>query len=262
MPGYSYNTQGYKVLDSTILNILQKYRNQLNFQNMGGCKILPNYILRDYSIIVNHKKIYRICKENGLLLPKRKKNKKRNKRICENRKINAPKQLWQFDIKYGYVHGENKHFFLLAIIDVFSKKIINYHIGYSCKAVHLKVTFEEALLKESPDLSELVIRSDNGTQMTSNMFRKYVDEMGLEHEFTPIRCPNKNAYVESFFSIYETQFLQVRYFENFEDAFSQTVDYIDFYNNQRLHQSILKLPPSEFLEKFYQNQMPKIEVKA
>jgi hypothetical protein len=53
--------------------------------------------------------------------------------------------LWQFDIKTGYVHGENKHFYFLAIIDVFNKEIKNYHLGYNCKAKDLKFAVEQAI---------------------------------------------------------------------------------------------------------------------
>ena len=48
-----------------------------------------------------------------------------------------------------------------------------------------------------------MIRSDNETQMTSHQFRKYVEELGIHHEFIPFSCPEKNAYVEAFFSLYE-----------------------------------------------------------
>lgn len=55
--------------------------------------------------------------------------------------------------------------------------------------------------------------------MTSNQFNHYITTVGLEHEFIPVRTPNKNAFIESFFSIYETQFLQVRYFNSLKEAY-------------------------------------------
>jgi len=205
---------------------------------------------RDYNFYINHKKIYRLCLENNILLPKNKKKLKYNKKISENRKITAPNMLWQFDIKSGYIHGENKHFYLLGIIDIFNKKLINYHIGYSCKASDLKFTFLEAIKLLKPNLEQLVIRSDNGPQMTSNQFNDYVTSIGLDHEFIPVRTPNKNAFIESFFSIYEIQFLQVRYFRNLKDVYIETEEFINFYNNERLHGSLGYIPPSEFDKNF------------
>jgi len=87
---------------------------------------------------VNHKKIYRLCKENQLLL-KRKKKIKQIKKLASNQIVTGPNQLWQFDIKYGYIHGENRHFYFLAFVDVFTKKVMGYHLGHFCKASDLKL---------------------------------------------------------------------------------------------------------------------------
>ena len=217
---------------------------------------------RDYNFFINHKKIYRLCKENKLLLPKNTKKLKYNRKVSQNRKIIKPNQMWQFDIKTGYVHGENKHFYFLAIKDVFNKNIVGSHLGYHCKARDLKVTVEQAIQKLNPDLSELVLRSDNGPQMTSNQFYKYINNIGLEHEFIPVRTPNKNAFIESFFSIYETQFLQVRYFETLKDAYEQTEEFIKFYNTERLHGSLKHQTPAEFNDLFNKGEIKNMVVNC
>lgn len=214
---------------------------------------------RDHNFFINHKKIYRLCKENKILLPKNKKKFNFNRKLSQNRKIDRPNKLWQFDIKTGYIQGENKHFYLLGIIDVFSRELKGYHIGLNCKAKDLKFAINEAINKHCPNLAELAIRSDNGPQMTSNQFYNYVNEIGLEHEFIPIRTPNKNAFIESFFSIYETQFLQVRYFENFKQAYQQTYNFITFYNEERIHSSLNYQSPKEFSALFKKGEV-KIEL--
>jgi len=235
VPGYTVNRDGTIVLDNSIVALLKSYREQIEYRNAAGVKVLMHLLRRDYGFYINHKKIYRLCRENGILLPKNKKKLKVNRRISQNRKINKPNMLWQFDIKTGYVHGENKHFYFLAIIDVFNKEIKNYHLGYNCKSKDLKFAVEQAIAIHKPNISELTLRSDNGPQMTSNQFFEYVSSIHLEHEFIPVRTPNKNAFIESFFSIYETQFLQVRYFNNFKDVYKQTNEFVEFYNNERLH---------------------------
>ena len=170
--------------------------------------------------------------------------------------------MWQFDIKTGYVHGENKHFYFLAIKDVFNKNIVGSHLGYHCKARDLKVTVEQAIQKLNPDLRELVLRSDNGPQMTSNQFYNYINDIVLEHEFIPVRTPNKNSFIESFFSIYETQFLQVRYFECLKDAYVQTEEFINFYNDERLHGSLKYKTPKEFNELFNRGEIKNMVVNC
>jgi transposase InsO family protein len=97
---------------------------------------------------------------------------------------------------------------------------------------------------------ELIIRSDNGPQMRSNEFHKYLEKLEhrLAHEFIPVQTPNKNAHVESFFSILEAEFIQVRYFKTFAEAYSQTHAWVKFYNTSRIHGSLGMRAPAEVLE--------------
>ena len=255
IPGYSINPDGTLIPDNTIINVLKRMREMPEFSNGGGYHKLVHYLERDYNIFVNHKKLYRICSENHFLLPRKKKNKRHGKKISENRIINGPNQLWQFDIKYGYIHGENRFFFLMAFIDVFYKKVIDFHVGLHCKASDIQVTLDLALEKSGAETSNLVIRSDNGPQMTSYMFRKHIDEINIEHEFTPCQTPNKNAFIESFFSIIEVEFLQVNYFNSFAEAYKKIIWFIDFYNTYRLHGSLKNRSPEEFKNDWTDNKV-------
>lgn len=249
-PGYSLNLQGRQISDFIILEILKSYREKKEFQNWGGCKVLSRYLLRDHSLRVNAKKVYRLCREGNLLLPRHKKKRRKYGKICINRNINGLNQLWEFDIKQGLIHGENRAFYFLVFLDIFSKEVVGYHLGLTCRAIHLKMALNEALRRQGIGKdNRLVIRSDNGTQMTSHQFRKHVEELGIHHEFTPFSCPEKNAYVEAFFSLYEVELLQTRYFRTFRGVVEETLDFIDFYNKRRLHGSLFHLPPLEFKEK-------------
>ena len=67
----------------------------------------------------------------------------------------------------------------------------------------------------------------------------------MSHEFIPFQTPNKNAHIESFFSILELEFLSVTYFNNFEEAYEKTHNFIRFYNEERIHGSIGDIPPAE-----------------
>ena len=176
IPGYTVNPDRTVVMDVSVVDAIKSYREKPEFMNGGGYHKLKYYLRRDFNYFINHKKLYRLCKKHKLLLPTNKKKIRENKKICVNREVYKPNQLWEFDIKYGYVHGENRHFYILAFVDVFSRKLMDYHVGLSCKAVDLKFTFEQTLEKENIRGDNLVIRSDNGPQMTSNMFKKFIDE--------------------------------------------------------------------------------------
>ncbi len=86
--------------------------------------------------------------------------------------------------------------------------------------------------------------------MSSHQFKAYVDSMEMTHEFTPIRCPDKNAFVESFFSIFEIEFLQVRYFLSMKEVHRQVREWLDWYNTRRLHGSLKYNSPEMFIKKF------------
>lgn len=137
--------------------------------------------------------------------------------MSQNRSVTAENQVWEFDIKYGYLHGEKRFFFLLAFIDVFSREIKGYHVGRHCKATDLLSVFKVALIEQGiTDDMNLVIRSDNGPQTRSKLLEEHLTSLPAEHEFIPLRNPNKNAHIESFFSIYDLH-LQEQYFWSLKD---------------------------------------------
>lgn len=249
VPGYSINFDGTIIPDELIVDALESYRNRIEFANAGGCKKLSSYLLRDYNYRVNHKKVYRLCKENKLLLSKKKKQKQRKSRISQNQTITEPFQMWQLDLKYGFIHGENRFFFIMPIIDIYTRLIVDYYVGLKCRGKDLAFTLANALKKFNiPENKQLVVRSDNGPQMTSKVFIKKVESFGEEkviHELIPVRTPNKNAHIEAFNSILELEFLQPRYFNSYSQAYEETVGFIDFYNNQRIHGSLGNKTPGQ-----------------
>lgn len=262
-PGYTLNRDGVIVPDPTLLALIRSYRQKPEFLAGGGNKKLMHYLRRDYGFYVNHKKIARICRENGLSLPCRKKTKVSTWReVSRNRIITQPNELWEFDIKYGYVHEEKRFFFVLAFLDVFTRKVVGFYIGRRCQGGDLSYTLDEALKKE--EVGEegcLVIRSDNGPQMSSRVFHEYLKklEMKLMHEFIPPATPNKNAHVESFFSILEIEFIRTRYFRTFAKAYEQTTKFIHFYNETRVHGSLGYRTPIEVMERFKRGEEVKLK---
>jgi putative transposase len=251
IPGFSYDKYANKILDEEIVNKMLQIRNEKHTIVAGGYKKIKHYLCRRFGYIVNYKKVYRLCKENNLCLPKQH-NKKPRRHISINRLVTRPNQVWEFDIKYGYIHGENRFFYILVYIDVFSRMIMHFHIGLQCKAKNLAATFSTALRKHNIDPNDnLVIRSDNGPQMSSKQFYKYLItevQHKVEHEFIPCATPNKNAHVESFYSIVESEFIYPNYFTSFKDVYYKFVDFINFYCKERVHGSLRYHTPDEIIK--------------
>jgi putative transposase len=83
-------------------------------------------------------------------------------------------------------------------------------------------TFSETVAptRLSPE-HQLVIRSDNGPQMSVRFFYEHLKKVDikLSHEFIPPNTPNKNTHLESSFSLLEIEFFQTRYFNSLEEAY-------------------------------------------
>jgi len=172
------------------------------------------------------------------------------KKVANNRVVNGSNQLWQMDIKYGYVAGKRQHFYLASIIDVFDRSIVAYHRGKACNTNDILKTVQKALLKRDVrGLSDrLVIRTDNGPQFISKAFYAYCEQAGIEHERIPNQTPNKNAYIESFHSILERECYLRNCFETYEEAFTEVDRYLRYYNNDRIHGSLEDWPPNTYLK--------------
>lgn len=258
IPGFSYTKLGGIVLDKAIVAAINEIRGREFFINAGGYIKLRYYLFNFYGYIVNKKKVYRLCTENNLLLARKRKNRRKRQISC-NRAVTKPNQVWEFDIKYGYIHGENRFFYICVYIDVFSRKIIHYHIGLRCTAKNLISSFSTALKKADIDIYDgLVIRSDNGPQMASKAFYNHLAGIAhnIEHEFIPCATPNKNAHVESFYSIVELEFMSVYYFNSFKDAYVKFNDFVEHYNNTRVHSGIRYHTPNKIIELYDSGNLP------
>ncbi|MCR2043155.1 hypothetical protein [Anaerosalibacter massiliensis] len=64
-----------------------------------------------------------------------------------NREITTSNSLWEVDVKYGYIHGEDRFFYIASFLDVYDRNIVEYHMGLSCKTEDIIVTLKRVLMK-------------------------------------------------------------------------------------------------------------------
>lgn len=96
--------------------------------------------------------------------------------------------------------------------------------------------------------NKVVLRTDNGSQFEAGLFREYLKEMRIEHEFTHIATPEENCYIEAFHSIVENAVVRKYEFESLEDAKSTFNRFMNFYNQERIHRSLKNQSPNKFLQ--------------
>lgn len=222
-----------------------------------GYKKLTISLKEDYNLIINHKKVYRLCKELNILRPQRKINPSRPKKLAKREKVTAPNQQWQADVKYGYIAGTDQFFFQLSLIDVFDRTIIDYHVGLSCKAIDACNVLKNAIRKRGlvPGMKMPVVRTDNGPQFTAKIFAETCEKLNIEHERIPVKTPNMNAYIESFHAILEDECYSRNEFRDFAEAYRVITEYMDYYNTRRRHSSIKYMAPEEFYQQVISQQI-------
>jgi putative transposase len=121
-PGYSVLQTGTKVPDEQIQEWLMELIAGDGYAY--GYRKLTVLLRREYSLVINKKKVYRLCKELGVLRPQRQKKAKFPRKIARNRTITGSNQLFETDIKYGYIAGEDRFFFVQSCIDVYDRSVI------------------------------------------------------------------------------------------------------------------------------------------
>ena len=208
--------------------------------------------LKQEDFIINHKKVYRLMDESSLLLGKAiKTNGKRQ--WVKHRKIKAikPMEYLCLDIKYLWVHGEKRFYYLLTILDVYSRKIMEWILQKSVRKIDVINLFR--LINLQYGIKGVNVRNDNGLQFIAHDVRQFLRAAEANQEFTHVATPEENAYIEAYHSILETEVVQRFEFESYYEAKLTIETYVDFYNNRRLHGGIeFKTPAqkwNEFAEK-------------
>ncbi len=199
---------------------------------------------------VNHKKVYRLEKENSLLS---KAIKKTGKKYVKFRRVNPlePLRILEMDIKYCWIEGAKKYAYILTVIDTFTRYVLHWSAGYQMRKEQVKQVWEYIIVEylQPADLLnrciEVEVRNDNGKQFSAKMIQSYFDENHLNQVFTHPYSPEENGHVESFHKTLG-QSLKHNYFSNLVDLLGRLNHFYITYNNKRSHGSIAGLCPSHF----------------
>ena len=156
----------------------------------------------------------------------------------------APHQHWHTDIMYVNIQGAI--FFLICVLDGFSRMILHHELRVSMTEYDVEICVERAREKY-PDAHPRVI-SDNGSQFTSRDFREFITVAGLTHVRTSINYPQSNGKQERFHKTLRVEAIRKQAYLSIEDARRQIAEYIEHYNNTRLHSALNFIAPRDVLE--------------
>lgn len=199
---------------------------------------------------INHKKVYRLMKEERLLQkPKPQAPKKYVKyRILAPE---GPLRLLEMDIKQVWVGGARRHAYILTILDVFSRVALYWAVGHQMRRQEVIKAWQIVIETYFQSLNQFAwkldieIRSDNGPQFSAFKLQEFLRENYFTQTFTHPYTPQENGHIESFHSIL-SKGLRGKAFENLINLEKELEEFYKFYNFKRIHGSTLNIPPLSF----------------
>ncbi len=224
-----------------------------------GSKKLSVYLRREKSIIINHKKLDRMRKESGWMRTYT--TRKHMYNTSKEHLVWRPDRLWQVDIKMYRTRTQGL-LQVLSFIDVYDKCICGLYIGKHCTYYDVKRTLNQAIKYRGTDSTQLIVRSDNGSQFKAKNLLKHEKDLDIEHEFGIKHNPNSQAYIESFHSSCHREFeTHVLAFDK-ADLKNKLNAYIHYYHCLRPHGSLGNKTPFDFRMEFFENPGISKELKV
>ena len=199
---------------------------------------------------VNHKKVYRLYREEKLAL--RKKSKRRFK--CEKRgaplQPTAPGQRWSMDFIHDAL-ADGRSFRTLNLTDSFTRQCLGQEVDTSLSGQRVV-----RLLDQVVDLCGLPaeIQVDNGPEFRSKALDLWAYENKVKLCFIEPGKPTQNGQIESFNGRFRAECLDQEWFNSLTQARDIIEAWRISYNSQRPHSSLGYLPPDVWAANYYQQQ--------
>ena len=211
-------------------------------------------ILRRECYCVNHKRIQRLCRDEGLrVLKKAKKRSRVGTSVTDGTRLRSlrPGHVWAIDFSFDQT-TDFKTLKLLNITDEFTKEALAIEVHRSITADDTVVVLESLVAAKgrSPEF----IRMDNGPELTANALRDWCRFSESSSVYIEPGSPWENPFIESFNGKLRDELLNVEAFETLLEAQVLAEDFRIEYNTYRPHSSLGGLTPFEFAERWRQNQ--------
>ena len=150
-------------------------------------------------------------------------------------------QLWVSEITYWKI--QTGYVYLSLITDVYSHKIVGYHVVQTLEAVETLQALQMALLANQGRLDCLIHHSDRGVQYCSASYVKELQDSGVKISMTENGDPYENAVAERMNGILKQEYLGGHSVVSLVEARKVLKDTIKLYNEERPHMSIGNLTP-------------------
>lgn len=230
------NKREDKKLEEKIIQIFKESRN-----NYGSRKIKAK--LKELGYQVSIRRIRKIMNLHGLVSNYTTKQFKVHKSKCNeenvenklNREFNREKQLDVIVRDLTYVNVAGKWNYICLILDLWNREIVGYAAGVHKNAELVYKAFS----KISYNLNNInIFHTDRGNEFKNKIIDELIENFNIERSLSKKGCPYDNAVAEATYKIIKTEFAYNRIFKSFEELETELFDYVNWYNNIRIHGSL------------------------
>jgi len=192
---------------------------------------------------VNHKRVERIWRREGLKVPKKQPKRGRlwlNDGSCIRLRPEHKDHVWSYDFMVERT-SNGKAFRILNIIDEFTRECLSVKVNRRIKSQDvIEELFNLFIFRGIPQH----IRSDNGPEFTARAVRKWLNRLGVKTLFIERGSPWENGYIESFNGKMRDELLEREIFTTLKEAKVLIEQWRKEYNQVRPHSSLGYRPPA------------------
>lgn len=144
-----------------------------------------------------------------------------------------------------YVRVKNKWNYVCLLVDLFNREIIGYSAGPNKDAALVYRAF--STVKTRLDYITL-FHTDRGNEFKNKLIDEVLDTFKIRRSLSMKGCPYDNAVAEATFKIFKTEFANNYHFESLDQLELMLADYVNWFNNFRIHSTLGYLSPKQFKE--------------
>lgn len=253
-----YYSKSQKTSNSKLENyIIQIFKGSKN--NYGTRKI-KHELNKLYNYNVSRRKIGSVMKKYSLVSNYTIKQFKVHRSSCNEAKISNVVDR-EFDLRdhlevvvsdLTYVNVNGNWNYICILLDLYNREIIGYSAG-SKKNISL---VKKAFSRIKAPLDQIkIFHTDRGNEFKNHAIDELLDTFDIARSLSKKGCPYDNAVAEATFKIVKTEFAFNRIFNSLEELKLQLFDYVNWYNNKRIHGSLGYLTPTKFKELSFEKKL-------
>jgi putative transposase len=203
-------------------------------------------LLRREGHLVNHKRLFRIYREERLMVRRRGGRKRAMGTRAPMLIPVAPNQRWSLDFVSDQL-TDCRRFRVLTVIDNCTRECLALVADTSLSGMRVARELEALMaIRGRPKM----IVSDNGTEFTSNAILAFADRMQIDWHYIAPGKPIQNAFTESFNGRLRDELLNETLFASLPHARASLASWRDDYNQNRPHSRLGWLTPAEYANTF------------